>query len=771
MISAERAALSPGRLALFYGLHWARRRGDKWVCFCQGRSAPACPYEMGGSVNNLHPLTWSQDQLGEALLALAQAAKLSPHPIATPVPPSGLADEDVGKWVETAVATLGLEAEPTRIAYGELAEFLRTAGPALFQIATADGPRYLALLNVRRGTAVLLDPQRQTQKVPLEAVRTALAAAVEAPLLPQIEALLAETAVSSQQQAKVRQFILREQLANTPVGGCWLLDLSPGGPFWPQLRRAGFLRHALTFTGTYFVQHFLFLFSWWLIGRAVFQERVEMGWLMAWALVLLSLLPLRMLNNWLQGLIAVNLGGLLQKRLLFGAMRLHPDEIRHEGAGQLMGRVFESEAIETVSLNGGIRGLTAIIELIMAFGVLSVGAGGVWHGVLLLFWVGIISGILVVFYKRRHRWTVRRRDLTHYLVEVMVGHRTRLAQSLRRHWHRGEDDDLADYVKVLDSVDRTGIILEVFISHGWLVVGLLGLVPAFVSGSSPAALAISLGGVLSAEAAFRKFALGLVNQLLAGFIAWDQIKPLFAAAARPEMVGDVSTAVATNSALTGVAATGVAATGMASTSPASQLLGVHDVSFRYNAQGDQVLDRCSLRVQSGDRILLEGPSGGGKSTLAAVLTGLRQPDSGLVLWQGLDRMTLGSAGWRRRVVFAPQFHENHVLGSTFLFNLLMGRRWPPRREDVALAQALCEELGLSEVLARMPAGMLQTVGETGWQLSHGEKSRLYIARAILQGVDLIILDESFAALDPQSLQRAMACVRERAKTLLVIAHP
>jgi ATP-binding cassette subfamily B protein len=67
--------------------------------------------------------------------------------------------------------------------------------------------------------------------------------------------------------------------------------------------------------------------------------------------------------------------------------------------------------------------------------------------------------------------------------------------------------------------------------------------------------------------------------------------------------------------------------------------------------------------------------------------------------------------------------------------------------------------------------MLQTVGETGWQLSHGEKSRLYIARAILQGVDLIILDESFAALDPQSLQRAMACVRERARTLLVIAHP
>ena len=54
----------------------------------------------------------------------------------------------------------------------------------------------------------------------------------------------------------------------------------------------------------------------------------------------------------------------------------------------------------------------------------------------------------------------------------------------------------------------------------------------------------------------------------------------------------------------------------------------------------------------------------------------------------------------------------------------------------------------------MPAGMLQMVGETGWQLSHGERSRLYIARALLQDAELVVLDESFAALDPENLQRA-----------------
>ena len=78
---------------------------------------------------------------------------------------------------------------------------------------------------------------------------------------------------------------------------------------------------------------------------------------------------------------------------------------------------------------------------------------------------------------------------------------------------------------------------------------------------------------------------------------------------------------------------------------------------------------------------------------------------------------------------------------------------------------------MGDLLDRMPAGLLQMVGEMGWQLSHGERSRLYIARALLQSADLVILDESFAALDPETLCQALRCVLRRAATLLVIAHP
>jgi ABC-type multidrug transport system fused ATPase/permease subunit len=122
------------------------------------------------------------------------------------------------------------------------------------------------------------------------------------------------------------------------------------------------------------------------------------------------------------------------------------------------------------------------------------------------------------------------------------------------------------------------------------------------------------------------------------------------------------------------------------------------------------------------------------------------------------------------VVAAPQFHENHVLTGSLAFNLLMGRRWPPEAGDLDEAEALCRELGLGDLLARMPAGLLQTVGETGWQLSHGERGRLYAARALLQGAELVIFDESFAALDPDSLRQALECALRRAPTLLLIAH-
>jgi len=264
------------------------------------------------------------------------------------------------------------------------------------------------------------------------------------------------------------------------------------------------------------------------------------------------------------------------------------------------------------------------------------------------------------------------------------------------------------------------------------------------------ALAVTLGGVLLASRSFRRLALSAA-QLTGAAVAWQEVASFFHAASRASEVGSPRTDP-------GATEPGV-------NLEASELL------FRYPNRDEAVLSGCDLRIAPGERVLLEGQSGGGKSTLAALLMGLRVPQGGLLLVEGLDRATLGERGWRRRVSGAPQFHENHIVSDTLTFNLLMGRRWPPTAEDVAEADELCRALGLGPLLERMPAGLLQIVGDTGWQLSHGERSRVFIARALLQNPALLILDESFGALDPETLVTAMDCVRERARGLVVIAHP
>jgi ATP-binding cassette subfamily B protein len=195
-----------------------------------------------------------------------------------------------------------------------------------------------------------------------------------------------------------------------------------------------------------------------------------------------------------------------------------------------------------------------------------------------------------------------------------------------------------------------------------------------------------------------------------------------------------------------------------------------DLVFRYPDQAEPVLQGSNLSLTRGSRVLLEGPSGAGKTTLASVLAGLETADSGLLLADGYDRSVLGASGWRQRVVMAPQARDNFLFGASLAFNLLMGRRWPALPADLADADAICRELGLGDLVDRLPGGLHQMVGETGWQLSQGERARVFLARALLQNPDVLVLDEGFAALDSENVDRAARCVLRRAQTVLAIAH-
>ncbi len=730
----------------------------------------------------LQALAWPLDRLGEALEALARAAGFAPQatealqpPAAvqspqapqaevagSPTPAQGDVPATLQAWLDWAAARLGLEVEPATAQVPEVLALLPQAGPALLPLADAQGATTFLLLLPSRGAQLrLLGPDRQVRRWPAARLREALCQPFEAPLAGEIDALLLQAEVAPRRQAAVRAALLRERLADTRLAPWWQLRLPPSAPLAAQAWQAGLPQRLLGMVAVFAALYAGEILAWGLVGEGVLSGRLDGGWLIAWVLLLFTLLPLRVGGSGLQAGFARRAASLLKARLLVGALHLDVDRVRREGVGALLGRVIESSALESLAVGGGLSTVVALIELVAAGVVLSLGAAGGAHLALLAAWALVVALACSRVGLRLADWTRQRLALTHALIEQMVGHRTRLAQEQAARREAQDDAALEGYLHRSQALDRALLPLQVWLPAGWMAASLAVLVPGFLAGmpggSGTAALAISVGGILLAQRAFAGLAGGLGSLARAG-IAWQQVAELYRAGARE---GQRLPAVF----IPRPDGRGTATAG-ADTGPLIDAQGLH---FAHTG-GQPVLRGVDLRIQSGERVLLQGPSGGGKSTLAALLTGLRQPQAGLLLLQGLDAPTLGDQ-WQAWASAAPQFHENHVLSGTVAFNLLMGRQWPPTRATLAEAEALCQELGLGDLLRRMPAGLQQRIGETGWQISHGERSRLFLARALLQRAPLTVLDESFAALDPENLRQCLGCVQRHAGALVVIAHP
>lgn len=723
---------------------------------------------------DLHQMAWPVSRLGELIENLARRGKLFPAAELIPRPPenlSELGDESIGRWIDIAAGSLGLEADPVQFLYAEAEAFVRGSGPAVIRLPgdlSGGQPRLLGLIKANAKKAFLLMPDLRVRRVSLESMRTALVEPLEKPIADGVERLLSESGVPQARRPRAGAAILNEELAQSRLDGGWLLRISPGSSMWKQFRNARLYQPLLGLLLIFLLQQVLFIFSWYLIGRGVFQGHFEMGWITAWGILLFATVPLQFLINDAQSQLSLGAGVIFKQRLIHGTLKLEPEEIRHQGMGQFLGRVMESEAVEMLALNGGINAILALVQLVTAGIVLSFGVGGAYILGALLIWVAITLILLWRYALRMRAWTEIYREMTNDLVERMVGHRTRLAQEDRRNWHDDEDLILDRYLKASMELDQLGIQMNALIARGWLLIGLAFIAYLFVvTPVNTSQLAVSLGGVLLASRALGMLA-GGAQSIIALWIAWRQVGPIFKSAARPRDSQAIDFVFSPES-----GQFGQETVHNVPRMPGERdtIIAAREVSFRYRPQGRPVLERLRLEVARGERILLEGPSGGGKSTLAALLAGLRQPESGSLLLWGFDRQILGGEEWRRRVIFAPQFQENHVFADTFAFNLLMGRNWPPRPQDLEEAEQVCRELGLGELIDRMPSGLQQMVGENGWQLSHGERSRLFIARALLQNADLMILDESFGALDPENLELALRTVLQRAETVLVIAHP
>jgi ATP-binding cassette, subfamily B, bacterial len=243
---------------------------------------------------DLTTLAWPAARLGEALEALARAIGLAPRTVEPLSPPAGLVwhgDEALGRWLAAAAGHLGLEAEPTEIPYGEVERLLPRLGPVLLRLPGDGEPRFLALQGGGQRMVSLLGPDLPMHRLRREVVCAALCRDLAAPLAAEVDRLLVEAGVPMRRQARARLAILRQRLGPRPIGGCWLLRLPPGASFWQQAHQARLPSRLLALVGGHAVQYSLWLLAWWMVGRGALQGRLDPGWLLAWTLLLVTLVP------------------------------------------------------------------------------------------------------------------------------------------------------------------------------------------------------------------------------------------------------------------------------------------------------------------------------------------------------------------------------------------------------------------------------------------------------------------------------------------------
>lgn len=190
-------------------------------------------------------------------------------------------------------------------------------------------------------------------------------------------------------------------------------------------------------------------------------------------------------------------------------------------------------------------------------------------------------------------------------------------------------------------------------------------------------------------------------------------------------------------------------------------LGVH-----YEHRERAALAHVSLHAPPGQRVALTGPSGSGKSTVLAALLRFVEPSEGSMAFDGGPSSAQAVATWREHFSWLPQ--RPHLFNATLADNLRLGA---PEAPDEELRRVL-EAVGLADLLANLPAGLLTAVGHDGLTLSSGERQRVALARALLRPAPVLLLDEPTAALDPPTVARLAPAIEPwlSGRTVVVAAH-
>lgn len=190
------------------------------------------------------------------------------------------------------------------------------------------------------------------------------------------------------------------------------------------------------------------------------------------------------------------------------------------------------------------------------------------------------------------------------------------------------------------------------------------------------------------------------------------------------------------------------------------------VSFSYQADKPPAVRELDLTIPEGDLVAFVGPSGAGKSTIADLICGLLIPDSGRVTVDGVVLDERWARAWREQVGYVSQ--DTWLFHGSVRSNLLWAK---PKANEAELRTALAMAAAC-EFVDALPQGLDTIIGERGATISHGERQRIALARALLRRPRLLILDEATNSLDAHTEERILATIEalRGELTIVMIAH-
>ena len=201
--------------------------------------------------------------------------------------------------------------------------------------------------------------------------------------------------------------------------------------------------------------------------------------------------------------------------------------------------------------------------------------------------------------------------------------------------------------------------------------------------------------------------------------------------------------------------------------PAGDDVVFNNVSFSYTGDNsEKALENVSFSAKQGQITAIVGPSGGGKSTIANLISRFWDVSSGSITIGGIDVRDMAEDDLVRHVSFV--FQDIFLFKQSILDNIRMGN--PSASEEQVIAAAKAAQC--HEFISKLPNGYHTVVGSKGIHLSGGERQRIAIARAIIKNSPIIVLDEATAFSDPENeylIQKAFEKLMQ-GKTVIIIAH-